>query len=146
MLFRSQPAGRFPAAHRLKAFFPRLQAAELVVFISDFHESSDEILSFVHTINSTRNDILALQLLCNDELRFPWHGPTRFEDLETGDSVLLSAQSARAAYLEALSASQNQLRSQLGRYEVGLESFNVDAPLDGALHHVLKHRQQRLRA
>jgi uncharacterized protein (DUF58 family) len=141
----TQPTGRFPVANRLKAFIPSLQAAELVVFISDFHESRDEILSFVHTMNSKRNDILALQMLCDDERSFPWRGPTRFEDLETGDSVLLSAQSARTAYLQALSASQNQLRSQLGRYEIGLESFNVDAPLDGALHHVLKHRQKRLR-
>lgn len=134
------PGDRFPDITRLGSHMARLQAPGLVFVISDFHQVSDEIYAFVRRIANHRNEVAAMQLLCADEQQFPWRGPIRFEDLETGETVLVSGKAAREPYLAALQAWNARLRDALAGIEVGLDRFDIDQPLDGALYRYMDRR------
>ena len=133
-------AGRFPDGDAVLSMVRRLQLPGLVVVISDFHERQDELLAFMRGVATSRNDVIALQLLCSDETVFPYRGAVNFEDLETGERLLVSAKTARSSYLEALDSYESRLSRSMARLDVDLETVDIDQPLDAALHAFLKRR------
>ena len=82
-----------------------------------------------------------MQLQSSDELTFPYKGAVRFEDLETGEQVLVSASSARETWLDALAAHQQDLERFLQKQRVSLNKINIDEPMDQALYDFLINRQ-----
>ncbi|MFN2168692.1 MAG: DUF58 domain-containing protein, partial [Anaerolineae bacterium] len=79
------------------------------------------------------------------ERTFPWKGPIRFEDLESGETVLVSGNNARAMYLEQFQAYQQGLRLALGQLGVSLDTFDIDQPMDEAMYRFMMRRNQRVR-
>lgn len=134
-------AGRFPDDTSLVSLVRKLQLPSLVVVISDFHETHDELLSFMRRVSTSRNDVIAMQLLCADETEFPYRGAVNFEDLETGERILVSGRAARTRYLDALEAYKARLRQSTAQLDVDLETFDIDQPLDAALQAFLQRRQ-----
>ncbi len=142
-LQHSKAAGRFPDAAALGAQLNRLQGPGLVILISDLHQQAEEIEGFVRKVNTPRNETAVLQLDCGDELEFPYSGPVRFQDLETGEEVLASGRSARDAYLKGRADWQARLERGLIRHDVSLDRLNIDEPLDRALYAFLDRRRRR---
>jgi uncharacterized protein (DUF58 family) len=139
-----QPEGGFPDPADLRVHLNRLQVPGLVLVISDLHQAGEEIEAFLRQVSTRHNDVAALQLRCDDELRFPFDGPTRFEDLETGETVLVNARRAREGYREAAEQYQARLHRRLGEFGVSLDEIDIDRPLDEAMHAFLARRQRRL--
>ena len=139
-----QPEGGFPDAADLQVHLARLQVPGLVLVISDLHQANEEIETFLRQVSTRHNEVAALQLRCADELRFPFDGPTRFEDLETGETVLVNARQAREGYRQAASDYQERLHRRLGALGVSLDEIDIDQPLDEAMHAFLGRRQRRL--
>ncbi|MDH3907224.1 MAG: DUF58 domain-containing protein [Gammaproteobacteria bacterium] len=140
-LHKVKAEGRFPDNGSLKSLVGKLQLPGLVVVISDFHETRDELLSFMRRVSTSRNDVIALHLLCEDETAFPFRGAVNFEDLESGERILVSGRDARASYLGALDAYETRLRQAMAQLDIDLETINIDQPLDAALHAFLHRRQ-----
>jgi len=142
VLQRTRHGGRFPDAQQLELPLERLQGPGLVMLISDFHQARDELQAFIHRVSTSHNETAALQLVCGDELDFPYRGPVRFEDLESGETVLLSGQRARDAYLASRETYQESLRRALALRNVSLDTLNIDEPLDQGLHAFLERRRR----
>lgn len=132
--------GRFPGDARLLPLVRKLQLPSLVVVISDFHETRDELLSFMRGVATSRNDVIALQLLCEDETAFPFRGAVNFEDLESGERILVSGRAARARYLDALADYETRLRQAMAQLDIDFETVDIDRPLDAALQAFLQRR------
>lgn len=143
-LKHAELSGRFPNADALTAELARLQRPGLVLLVTDLYQQSDEIEHFLTRISTARNETGVLQLECADERDFPFDGPVRFEDLETGEQVLTSARRARASYLSARDAWSSEMRARLGRLGVGLDRIDVDQPLDHGLFAFLERRRRGL--
>lgn len=139
-----QPEGGFPDAADLQVHLARLQVPGLVVVVSDLHQADGEIEAFLRKVSTRHNEVAALQLRCGDELRFPYEGPTRFEDLETGETVLVNARRAEAGYRAAAASYQDRLHRRLGALGVSLDEIDIDQPLDEAMHAFLGRRQRQL--
>lgn len=135
--------GVFPGADSLVSALSPLQSAGLVFLISDFLQSHREWFDLARRASTPRNELAAIQLLCTDERTFPWRGPVRFEDMESGESLLVSGRQARESYLERLAAWQEALQRELGRYSISLATFDVDQPMDAAVYHYLLRRQRQ---
>lgn len=140
------PGGQMPPVARVQALLGQLQRPGLIVVISDLHQASDEIHALLRRLSTQHKEVACLQLQCNDELVFPWRGPTRFEDLETGEQLLVTGRGAREKYLAGLKAHQEQLGRSLALLGLSLDTINIDQPMDAALHAFLSRRQRRLDA
>jgi uncharacterized protein (DUF58 family) len=135
----------FPPLNAIRSAISRLQLPGMIFVISDFYQHSSEVMDFVRQIATAHTEVVGLQLQCEDELSFPYHGPVRFEDLESGEQVLVTAQNARESYQAALNRHQQSLRKALAQNKVSLNTINIDQPMDQALFDFLDSRRKVLR-
>jgi len=131
---------RFPGAALVKTAIERLQKTGLIFIISDFYQTSNELNEFITQVSAGRNEVVAMQLQTADERSFPYRGAIRFEDLETGEQVLVSAGAARDTWLRALEDHRRELEMFLQRQRVSLHRINIDEPMDQALFDFLTAR------
>ena len=153
-LERLEPAGRWPSDGRaLESAFaagPRPVTAstggtrEIVVVLSDLHEHAREIRAALAPLRARRHELLLLHLVGRDEADFPFHGPVRFEDWETGAAVETDADGVRAAWVEGQQQRVRAWRQAWaggGRFDYAC--FRLDEPLDRALRAYLRRRAGR---
>ena len=141
-LMKVENTGRFPGIEHIQSTVNRLQIPSLVIVISDFYQLSNELNEFMKQVATTQTEVVAMQLQCLDELNFPFKGPIRFEDLETGEQVLVSAGAARQTWLDSLETHQGSLERFMHRHQVNLSRINIDEPMDQALFDFLVSRQK----
>jgi len=133
---------QFPSFELLHRHLNQLRKPSLVFVLSDFHQRQSEITEFIGKLNTLNSEVVALQLMCDDELVFDFKGAVRFKDLETEEEVLVSAGSAKEAYLQTLENYQKSINESLLQRNVGCFQINIDEPLDAALYEYLKQRQR----
>ena len=141
-LARVESGHTFPDVRSMKATIERLQKNSLVFIISDFYQVSNELDKFITQVSAGHTEVVALQLQCDDELQFPYKGAIRFEDLETREQVLVSANTARETWIKALKEHQQRLQHFLHRQRITLNTININQPMDQALYDFLISRQK----
>ena len=68
----------------------------------------------------------------DDELDFPFSGPTRFEGLESLDYLNCNPRALREGYLEAVSAFLDEIRRECARNTIDYALIRTSQPLDAA--------------
>jgi uncharacterized protein (DUF58 family) len=146
-----EPAGRWPVDDRALSLAvaagtrPGLGAAmvrEIVVVLTDGHEHGREIRAALAPLRTRGHELVLFHLLGRDEIDFPFRGPVRFEDWETGETFETDAGAARAAWLEGQARQLAVWRRDWegdGRFEYA--QFRLDEPPERALRAYLKKRQ-----
>lgn len=145
-----EPAGRWPVDplrfHRALASGNRPAAdartREIVVVLTDGHEQGEEMRAALAPLRARRHELLFFHLVGRDDVDFPFHGPVRFEDLETGAVLDADADAVRTMFLAAQDAHLRAWRHAWeggGRFEYA--RFRLDEPLDRALRSYLLHRR-----
>ena len=150
-LERLEPAGRWPADPRplaaaltagTRAATGGPETREIVVVLTDGHEHDDEIRAALRPLRARRHELLLFHLLGRDEIEFPFHGPVRFEDLETGATLETDADAARAAFLAGQDEHLREWRRAWeGDRRFEYARFRLDEPLDRALRFYLSNRR-----
>ena len=151
-LERIEPAGQWPLDGR--ALAAALTAGgrpsagsgtrEIIVVLTDGHEHGDEIRASLAPLRAHRHELMLWHLRGRDEIDFPFAGPVRFEDLETGAVLETDADAAREAFLAGQDAHLRAWRRAWegdGRFEYAC--LRLDEPLDRALRFYLSHRRSR---
>ena len=149
LLERLEPAGSWPADPRplVAALTAGTRPAggpetrEIVVVLTDGHEHGEEIRAALAPLRARRHELLLFHLLGRDEIDFPFHGPIRFEDWETGATVETDAGAARVAWVAGQDAHIREWRRAWegdGRFDYA--RFRLDEPLDRALRFYLSQR------
>jgi len=92
-------------------FYPILrQVAEeiprrgMMILFSDLLADTDGLLRGLKLLRKRGHDVVVFHLLDDDELDFPFNGPTRFEGLETATALSCNPRALREGYLESLEA------------------------------------------
>lgn len=141
-LSKIKSGDKFPDPNVIKSAIKRLQKPGIIFIISDFYQLSDELHRFITQVSAGTTEVLAMQLQCDDERQFPYKGAIRFEDLESKEQVLVSANSARKTWLDALEYHQQELEGFLQQHRISLSTINIDQPMDQALFDFLISRQK----
>ncbi len=96
-----------PPLRRLAETLPR---RGLVVVLSDFLGDRAGLLRGLRLLRQRGHDLAVIHVLDDDELEFPFDGPTRFEGLELPASLGCNPRALRAGYLEALAGFLAEVR------------------------------------
>ena len=83
---------------------------------------------------------MIFHVLADEELDFPYTGPTRFVGLETLDYLNCNPRALREGYLEALRDYLGEVRRGCARYTVDYALIRTSEPLDAALAAYLCNR------
>jgi hypothetical protein len=77
------------------------------------------------------------------EMHFEFKDIVEFEDMETGEKMLIEAETAKELYLDNLNRFQNRLRKECGLLGVDYSVLTTDQPLDFALFNYLAARKRK---
>lgn len=86
------------------------------------------------------HDVMVFHVMDDDELDFPFNGPTRFEGLEIPEHLNCNPRALREGYLEAIGAYLEEVRRGCTRHMVDYALIRTSQPLDAALAAFLSHR------
>ena len=115
----------------------------MVVIVSDLLAERPGLFKGLKLLRSRGHDVLVFHVLDDDELDFPFQGPTRFEGLESLDILRCNPRALREGYLKALGAYLEEVRKGCSAHAVDYALIRTSQPLDAALAAYLSNRLGR---
>jgi len=112
----------------------------MMVLISDLLGDVQSILRGIRLLRQRGHDVMVLHVMDDDELDFPFEGPTRFEGLELAERLKCNPRALREGYLASLERFLTTLRRGCARDGVDYTLIRTSEPLDAALAAFLCHR------
>lgn len=117
----------------------------LVVFISDFLSSLDQLEEDLTALGAMGHEIIAFQVLDPAELEFTFDKTSLFEDLESGRKLFIDPLAAKAQYLRKLEEHCDRLRITCERLGASYHRLATSQALELALFDLLRARMNRRR-
>lgn len=115
-----------------------------VVLISDLLGDPEALADGLKHFRFNGHEVIVFHLIDPQEAAFQFEDLIEFEDLETGEKLLLDAETARAIYLENLDRFRERVERECGVLGIDYEAVTTDQPLDFALFEYLAARRKRL--
>lgn len=112
----------------------------MMVVVSDLLADRDGTLKGLKLLRRRGHDVMVFHVMDDDELDFPFSGPTRFEGLESPDFLNCNPRALREGYLEAVSEFLEDMRRKCARSTVDYRLIRTSEPLDAALAVYLSNR------
>jgi len=139
---QKQPSDFLAVLRGLAETLPR---RGLVVLCSDLLGDRDAIFKGLQLLRQRGHDLAIFHVLDDDELDFPFDGPTRFEGLELPEDLACNPRALRAGYLEAIDKFLVEARSRAAATRCDYHLVRASQPIDSVLVNFLA-RRNRLRA
>jgi uncharacterized protein (DUF58 family) len=127
-----------PALRRLAETLPR---RGLVVVVSDFLGDRAGLLRGLRLLRG--HDLAVIHVLDDDELEFPFEGPTRFEGLELPAHLACNPRALRAGYLEALEGFLAEVRRGAAQAQADYVLARTGEPAETTLVRFLASRARQ---
>ena len=112
----------------------------MMIVISDLLVDADNTIKGLKLLRQRGHDVLVVHVMDDDELDFPFSGPTRFEGIEAPESLNCNPRALRDGYLQALQRHLEQLRHGCAHAMVDYALVRTRDPLDAALAAYLSNR------
>jgi uncharacterized protein (DUF58 family) len=127
----------YPILREVTETYPR---RGMMILISDLLTDRDGLFRGLKLLRSRGHDVMIFHVMDDDELDFPFTGPTRFEGLESVDMLRCNPRALREGYLTALNAYLEEVRRGCSRNNVDYALLRTSQPLDAALAAYLSNR------
>lgn len=140
-LARIKPQGK--ALHRsaLETLISKLSDRGMVVLLSDMIEAETELPELFKFSTTKTHEGLAIQILDQDELDFPFSTSTLFEDSETALQVRTNPAAIRSDYLKRVEKIQNRLQADFSQSQVDFLTTTTDMDLALSLSRYFQQRK-----
>jgi uncharacterized protein (DUF58 family) len=112
----------------------------MMILVSDLLADEQGTVRGLKLLRQRGHDVLVFHVMDDDELEFPFSGPTRFEGLESLDHLNCNPRALREGYLEALNGFLDRTRRVCARNTVDYALIRTSDPLDAALATYLSNR------
>ncbi|MGE0608530.1 MAG: DUF58 domain-containing protein [Pirellulales bacterium] len=133
----AQKTDLFPIFRRVAETYPR---RGLVVVISDLLTEREPLFKGLKLLRQRGHDVLLFHILDDDELDFPFTGPTRFDGMELPQKLTCNPRALREGYMQALQAYLEEVRHGCAQNSVDYTQLRTSQPLDAALAAFLSRR------
>jgi uncharacterized protein (DUF58 family) len=134
------PADKTDMYSLLRGMAESLPRRGMTVLVSDMLADPQGTLRGLRLLRQRGHDVMVFHIMDDDELTFPFSGPTRFEGLETETHLNCNPRALREGYLEALDEFLNELRRGCAKNVVDYALIRTSDPLDAALANYLSNR------
>ena len=142
-LERLEPGRRSDVGRPLHQLAEALTKRSMVVLISDLLDDPEPVIKGLRHLKFRGTDVVVFQLLDPHELTFPFHGASRFKDVETGDEITADPASVRMSYLRELAGLTLRYDRELRGVGIDYVQLDTSQPLDFALLSYLSARARR---
>lgn len=135
-----QPHGAADLPEALHEIAQRLERRALVIVISDWFSPVEPIRKSLAHLKHDGHELIALQVLDQDELEFPFDKWLRIKGLEGEKSILCEPALARKTYLQNFQRHEKELNETCRTLGVEFHRFLTNQPLIDALTRYLNRR------
>jgi len=112
----------------------------MVVLVSDLLVEREPLFRGLRMLRQRGHDVLVFHVLDDDELDFPFQGPTQFEGLEISAELRCNPRALREGYLQAMSEYLEEIRRGCATNVCDYALLRTSQSLDAALVAFLNHR------
>ena len=112
----------------------------MVILVSDLLSDTAKTLKSLRLLTQRGHDVLVFHVMDDDEIDFPYTGPTQFEGMESDASVNCNPKALKAGYLSALNEFLDELRRGCAKSAIQYALIKTGDPLDAALAQFLAAR------
>ncbi len=137
---RLVPMGQWDAAQVVARSAQLLQRRGVVVVLSDFYDSEDEMRRELRRAAQRGHDVAMLQLISPSELTLPFAGQVELEDMETGRRLLVDGDATATSYRLAVFEFLERCRSHALRDGLDYALLSTDVAPALALRDYLLRR------
>jgi len=141
----SEPANKTDLYQILRIATESYPRRGMMVLISDLLTEREGLFRGLRLLRSRGHDVMVFHVMDDDELDFPFTGPTRFEGLELPRHVRCNPRALREGDLNALRTYLEEVRRGCARNNVDYALLRTSQPLDAALAAYLSHRLGKYR-
>lgn len=127
----------------LRRMADMLNKRGLVVLISDLLTDVESLQKQLGYLRSRGHEVIVFQILDPAERDLDFSAPAMFEDLETGEDLLVDPDAARATYQENLQAHLDQIGEACRGLGIDHHAFGTERPLEMALQEFVLDRSRR---
>ncbi|MXV50817.1 DUF58 domain-containing protein [Pedobacter sp. HMF7647] len=135
------PEGKFTKPLGYRDIYAGSQKRELLIFITDLYQEDNELYQLIDALNSLKHEVIVFHLLGRNELELDYKNYSAVQDLETGEILPFSSQSAKK-YRENLEAYLASVKTYLLDRRVYYRLLITDQPIDQALRDFLNQRSK----
>ena len=135
-----KPTAMSKPLHQLAEFQKR---RGFVVVISDLLDDPDAIVDGIKHFRFGGHDVLIFHLFDPQEINFDFSDMVEFEDIETGEKMVVEAESAKSIYLENVQRFRDTLSEKCSLIGADYHFVSTDQPLDFALFQFLASRVKK---
>ena len=132
-----RPTAVLPVLRGLAETLPR---RGLVVVVSDLLGDREGVFQGLQLLRKRGHDIVLLHVMDDDELDFPFEGPTKFEGLEIPDHLACNPRALREGYLAAVGEFLAEARRRAASAACDYSLIRTGDPVDAALVKFLSRR------
>jgi uncharacterized protein (DUF58 family) len=141
----SRPAEKTDMQSILLAAAESYPRRGLMVLVSDLFAERPGLIKGLRLLRQYGHDVLVFHVMDDEELDFPFNGPTRFEGLELDDHVSCNPRALREGYLDALKSYLSEVRRGCAQLAVDYALVRTSDPLDAVLASFLSTRREAMR-
>ena len=118
---------------------------ELIVFITDLYDDSEDIQNFITRLKTPRNEVLVFHLIGRHEADLDFEGSFTFEELETGARTKVDTASQQKEYANRLRNWLQYSRTWMLEKQISYYLVYFDEPIEKVLWNLLTVRKKLLR-
>jgi len=119
----------------------RVRRRSLVIVISDFFDHVDGLLRGLQHFRHRRHEVIALHLLDDAELEFPYDRVTLFEGMERGEEIVVDPRVVAGGYRARFRQYLEQFRKGCTEKNIDYQRLQLSDPFDRALTSYLGRRK-----
>jgi uncharacterized protein (DUF58 family) len=127
----------------LRRISDMLNKRSLIVLISDLLTDIDTLEKQLGYLRARGHDVIVFQTFDPAEIKLDFKEAALFQDLETGEDLLIEPALARKSYQEKMEAHQEAVRLACSRLGVDHHQFQTDQALELILQEFVIHRSKR---
>ena len=127
------PDGETDLVAALRPQVDQMARRSLIVVVSDFLTDLDELSALLGQLRYRGHDLLAIQVLDEDEVELPFEGSTLFVDIEGDEEVFAEPWAFREAYRDAMLEYCDRLENDVRAASYDFWSLRCDDDLPTAI-------------
>jgi uncharacterized protein (DUF58 family) len=139
-LARLEPQGAMPVTTSLRRAGSVLRRRGLIVVVSDFYEE-EPTLAEIRRLARMGHDVVSFHVMAREELSLPRSGATEFVDLETGASIVASAEAIADEYARGVGEFLVRTERAMAREGLDYVRLTTGEPLEPVLRRFLVERR-----
>jgi uncharacterized protein (DUF58 family) len=118
---------------------------ELIVFMTDLYDEENELLNFIQTLKTSRNEVIVFHITGRQEIELSHGGSFTFRDLETHATVKVDTLAQQKEYTARMTEWVQETRLTLLEKGVSYHQIIMNDSLDQVLRDFLKKRKSLMR-